>query len=225
MTNPRATADPGKFILGRGLYTSLLAAGAYADERVFRIEPSPLPLGMILGVNLIFAAFFLGFHWMMRQFTQFPHGPSPWMVYGAPLGVGLLTCGLFTGFVYYLFAKERHRGPWLAVDKASGQVELPRENVRFERGEVVYLQYITTKRLDWGTVWNNARLTELNLLTCCDGIRKRWPLLRSTLDHGPFDRLLQSLLEHTDLPVVRVEDEWLGWDVTETPYSRQRRDG
>jgi hypothetical protein len=33
-----------------------------------------------------------------------------------------------------------------------------------------------------------------------------------------FDRILKPLVENTDLPVVRVQDEWLGWRVTETLY-------
>jgi hypothetical protein len=52
------------------------------------------------------------------------------------------------------------------------------------------------------------------------GVRKRWPLLRSIFNVKAFDRMLKPLIEHTDLPVVRVEDEWLGWNVSERPYGR-----
>ena len=221
MSKPPVNADPEKFILGDGMYTNLQTAGSYADERIFRIEPSPLPLGSVLTVNLIFANHFFGFHWMMRQFSQLPHGPGPWVVYGAPVGIGLTTCGLLNGIVYYSFAKARRLGPWLVYDKASGQVELPRENIRFERREIVLVQYITTKRLDQG----GDRLSELNLITLRDGTRKRWPLLRSTLQSKAFDQVLQPLLAHTDLPVVRVEDKWLGWDVMEKPYGQPNDDG
>ena len=53
-------------------------------------------------------------------------------------------------------------------------------------------------------------LSELNLITYRDGVRKRGPLLRSRCNVGAFDRLLKSLLRNTDLPVVRVQDEWMG---------------
>ena len=67
---------------------------------------------------------------------------------------------------------------------------------------------------------NNERLSELNLITCRQGVRNRWPLLRSIFNVKAFDRMLKPLIEHTDLPVVRVEDEWLGWNVSERPYGR-----
>ena len=93
-----------------------------------------------------------------------------------------------------------------------------REQLAFNRDEIVHLQYITTKRLNWGGTANNERLSELNLITCHNGERRRWPLLRSNNSTRAFDRLLEPLLRETDLPVVRVLDEWLGWRVTETPY-------
>ena len=144
------------------------------------------------------------------------HGPL--ITYGVPAGIGLLTCALFTGTTYYRFSRDLRSGPWLAYDTKARRIELPREGEIFDRDEVVQLQYITTKRLDWGGVINNERLSELNLITCRDGIRKRWPLLRSIADVRAFDGLLGPLLAQTDLPVVRVEDEWLGWKVTERPY-------
>jgi hypothetical protein len=67
---------------------------------------------------------------------------------------------------------------------------------------------------------NIQRLSELNLISSCDGVRKRWPLLRSTVGLKDFDHVLKPLVENTDLPVVRVQDQWLGWRVTETPYGR-----
>jgi hypothetical protein len=108
----------------------------------------------------------------------------------------------------------------MIYEKSTGRVTLPREGVSFERHEIVHVQYVTTKRLDWGGVINNDRLSELNLITCRDGERKRWPLLRSIFNIKAFDRLLKPLLEHTDLPVMRVEDQWLGWKITEKPYGR-----
>ena len=217
MAKPPADADPEKFIIGRGVYSNLQLARPYYDDRVFRLDPTPMPVRSIFIYNLLFMGAAYAFHGALKQLT---HGDvGPWAVYGAPLGIGLLTCGFFTLVVYRSFANARRLGPWLIYDKATGRVELPREGkASFDRREIVCLQYITTKRLDSGGVLNNKRLSELNLITNRDGLRKRWPLLRSIFNVKAFDRLLKPLLENTDLPVVRVKDEWLGWRVTERPY-------
>jgi hypothetical protein len=129
-----------------------------------------------------------------------------------------MVCVLYTAIVYYTFRNAWRLGPWLIYDKATGCVELPREKVRFTPHEIVHLQYITTKRLDWGGVVNNSRLSELNLVTYREGQRKRWPLLRSMFTSKAFDYILQPLVQATDLPVVRVQDQQFGWKITETPY-------
>lgn len=216
MGKPPADVDPEKFIIGKGLYDNLQVARPYADDRVFRVDPAPMPWIAILVLNLVFIAFFCGFSWVAENFT---HGKAgPWFVYGAPIGLGLLTCVLVTGVVYYSFDKARRQGSWLVYDKGTGRVELPREGVAFDRSDVVHVQYITTKRLSLQRIGDNDQLSELNLITCRNGVRKRWPMLRSIFNIKAFDRLLEQLLENTDLPVMRVKDEWLGWHVTETPY-------
>lgn len=217
MAKPPATADPERFIIGRGAHDNFQLARPYSDDRVFRIDPTPMPVWSLIIHNLLFAAFFYGFHWVLKHLAHEYVGVFG--LYVAPIGIGLLTCGLFTTVVYYSFNKARRLGPWLVYDKATRRVELPQEGVRFDRQDIVHLQYITTKRLDWGGVVNNDRLSELNLITCRDGERKRWPLLRSIFTVKAFDRVLRPLMQETDLPVVRVQDEWLGWNVTETPYA------
>jgi hypothetical protein len=218
MAKPPVDADPEKFIIGRGVYDNLQTATPVFENGVFRLAPTPMPLWTMVIYNIAFAAFCFGFHWMLKYHT---HGEAgPWAVYGAPIGIGLFTCMFFTAVVYIAFAKANRLGPWLIYDTKAGRIELPREREVFERKEIVHLQYITTKRLDWGGVVSNQRLSELNLITCRQGVRKRWPLLRSIFNVRAFDRMLKPLIEHTDLPVVRVEDEWLGWNVSERPYSR-----
>lgn len=44
------------------------------------------------------------------------------------------------------------------------------------------------------------------------------PLLRSLAGAGAFRHFLRPLMEHADLPVMRVTDQWLGWQVTQKPY-------
>jgi hypothetical protein len=50
----------------------------------------------------------------------------------------------------------------LIYDTKTGGIELPRQREVFNRDEIVHLQCISTKRLDWGGVVNNQRLSELN---------------------------------------------------------------
>ncbi len=219
MGRPPADADPEKFIFGRGGYSNLRIARPYYDEQVFRIDPEPMPWLWIGIYNLFFASFFLAIHLLLKYV---PHnGEGPWVVYGVPIGFGLLTGVVFTALVYHEFARANRLGPWLIYNRQTGSVALPREGMEFQRQEIVHLQYITTKRLSLNAALNNDRLSELNLVTCRDGERKRWPLLRSIFNVWAFDRLLKPLLEQTNLPVVRVTDEWLGWKITEKPYGRE----
>jgi hypothetical protein len=214
MPKPPPDVDPEKFIIGKGGYSNFRTACPYWDEGVFRIDPAPMPFVSIVVYNSIFAAFFYGFHLVTQHVAA-----GPLLVYWAPLGVGLQTCAFFTAVVYYSFDNALRRGPWLIYDKATGRVDLPREGESFSRSEIVHLQYITTKRLSFGHVSGNDQLSELNLITCRGGVQKRWPLLRSIFNVRAFGWLLKPLLANTDLPVVRVKDEWLGWRVTETPYT------
>lgn len=218
MAKPPVDADPEKFIMGRGVYDNLRTATPYQDDGVFRIDPCPMPVWSMVVFNFAFATFFYAFHWVVKQGQG-----GPWAVYVVPIGICVATCVVFTLVTYSSFYRARHLGPWLIYDKSSGRVTLPRVNVRFDRDEIVCVQYITTKRLDWDREVNNDRLSELNLITHRGGERKRWPLLRSIANVKAFDWLLTPLLENTDLPVVRVEDEWVGWQVTEKPYRRSAK--
>jgi hypothetical protein len=151
-------ADPEKFIIyptghysGRdpgGPCTNVRVSRPYQDDYVFRIDPIPTPVWSVIVLNLVFIAVFYGFHWALKNLT---HGEAgPWAVYGIPIGIGLLTCGGFTAGVYWTVANAQRLGPWLIYDKATGRVKLPRQGATFDRQEIVHLQYLTTKRLDWG---------------------------------------------------------------------------
>lgn len=217
MAKPPPGADPEKFIIGQGTYTNVQIARPCWDDQVFRIEPIPMPVRWIVIINLILVAVGFGCHCFLKNvFGEL----GPLFYYGAPLGATLLICGGLTAGLYGIVADARRSGPWLIYDRATGQVELPRERVMFSRREIVHLQYVTTKRLGWGIVMSNDRQSELNLITNRDGVRKRWPLLKSTLVSNAFDYILKPLVENTDLPVLRVQDGTFGWRITETPYGR-----
>ena len=218
MAKPPTNADPRRFIIGRGIYDNFQVARPYCDEHVFRIDPTPVPFGTIVIYNLMFIVFFIGFALIAKNFAD----ADPILAYVAPICVGGVTCLAFTVIAYYRFSSEVHRGPWLIYDKSSKHVELPREGRVFHRNEIVHLQYITTKNLKRGRVINNDRTSELNLITSDGTDRHRWPLLRSIFTSKAFDSILRPLMQETDLPVVRVVDQWLGWKVTEEPYHFQR---
>jgi hypothetical protein len=223
MAKPPANADPMLFIIGKGLYTNDNPWRTIGDSETVRIEPAPMPVASIVTHNIVFVAFFYGFHLLFKYSAQHmgPIGKDigPMMLYVAPFGIGLLTCTLYTLFTIHIYRTAQVQGNWLIYDKRTGQVELPRDGVSFHREEIVHLQYITTKRLDWGGVVNNDKLSELNLITLRDGQRQRWHLLRSIITHKAFDDVLRPLVEHTTLPVMRVTDQWLGWEVTQRPWT------
>lgn len=212
MVKPPADVDPEKYILGKGVYTMLRTACPYYDGQVFRIDPGPVPVWTIITFNLIFISCAYAFYWVASKLTDANTGLWAFAIAAA-------TCILFTVVAYSSFANTRRLGPWLIYDQMTNTVEIPRQGVTFQRREIVHLQYITTKRLDADSPLNHERLTELNLVTCRDGVRQRWPLLGSLFNRRPFDPLVEPLLRNTDLPVVRVKDSRLGWRITETPYA------
>jgi len=209
MAKPPDDANPEKFIIGRGAYTNLRTSVSFSDHKEFRIDPAPMPVMGIVILNIVFIMFFGAICWVFITYGD------PWIAL-AGIGIGTLTSVLYTAMTYYSFRKARREGPWLVVDKKTEKVSLPREGVEFDADEVVHLQYITTKRLDFGGVLNNDPLSEINLVTCVDGDRKRWPILRSIANVNAFEYLIDPMLESTNIPVVRIVDEWLGWNTTET---------
>ena len=217
MAEPLTDADPEKFVIGRGVYDSFRTAWPCADERVFRIEPMPLPVRSLVVSGLIFAVSCSGFYWARQHLA--PADVEPWLKYAVPIVIGSLAYCLFMAVVCCSLLAIRSLGPCFVFEKASGRVELPWENEVFERDDIVQIQYITTKRLDWGDSPLNEQCSELNLITLRGGLRQRWPMLRSMANVKAFDYIVKPLIAHTGLPVIRVEDERLGRQVTEKPYS------
>ncbi len=217
MAKPPPDADPELFILGRGGYDNLRIARPWHDDTVFRIDPAPMPVISIIVFNLILTAVIGGFFWLV---ISRPSGAlhAGWL--GAIIGIGVFICVSFTSLVYWRFHSERRAGPWLIYHKASGLVNLPRHGISFAPHEIVHVQYITTKDLAWSGVVNNEQYSELNLVTCVDGERKRWPMLRSIFNVRAFDYIVRPLVEQTRLPVVRVKDQLWGWKVTAQPYRK-----
>jgi hypothetical protein len=216
MSKPPPDVDPEKFIIGRGSYHNLEIARLYDDDNVFRIDPAPMPVAWIVFLNLVFVVFFGEPYWLAGRAAD---GIQTFEKVSI-IGIALLVSGGFTAGAVYTFRKAKRLGLWLIYDKRTKRVALPRENVSFARDEIVQLQYITTKDLSWGDDAGNEQRTELNLITIQNGERTRWPLLQSIFTNKAFDNVLKPLVAQTDLPVVRIQDKWLGWRVTERPWGR-----
>lgn len=219
MAKPPHDTNPEKFIIGRGWYANLRTAVPVDDDQEFRIDVAPMPITTIAILNAVFIMFFGGFYWACSTYGN----ASKLLIALATIGIGATTCVSFTAVTYCSFNNARRRGPWLIVNKLTKKIALPREGVQFDVTEVVHLQYITTKRLDWGGVLNNDQLSELNLITCTDGETKRWPILRSISSVMAFEYIIAPLLDCTDMPVVRIVDELLGWKITETELHKIRQ--
>src|SRR5579884_2138074 len=161
MARPPPDASPEQFVIGRGVYDNWRHETAYNDSSVFRIDPVPIPYAAIVVLDFVFVAFFYGFHWLLRRYAP---DAGVWGIYVAPIGIGAVTCIGSTLLVWISQRNEIRRGPWLIYEKATRRTILARQHMTFERTEIVHLQYITTKRLDWGGIVNNDELSELNLI-------------------------------------------------------------
>ena len=214
MGKPPVDINLEHFIFGNGLYTNTRMSRAVFDESQFRIEPAPTGWGYIIAANAAFVTFFVGFVMLVG------HLEPENLVVAAMLclGVGLMTCTIFTVLVLWDYQREQRQGTWLIYDKVTRSVRLPRLGETFAFGEIVHLQYISTKDLSEGTLTNNPANSEINLVTLRDGKRERWPLLRSWGSHGAFGHVLKPLVRETDIPVVRITDSLLSWDVSIRPY-------
>lgn len=216
---PPENLNPENFVIGQTSYDPFVVAVATNDDNEFRLHPAPVPLlSMILNSGLwmvAVAGFIRLFSWSAGRF-----GEPPLFAYIIISLIGGIGCFFHTLFPWFRFRYEQRHGTWLAYDKTSRRVRLPRHAQEFGLREIVYLQYVTTKKLEPYEKGEEYQLTELNLVTCKDGERKRWPLLKtSSKSRDAFGHLLRLLIQSTEIPVVRFRDSRRGWEVTVEPYN------
>lgn len=219
MEESRQEIDPEKFVIGEGHYTNQRTAKAIDSNREFILEPYPITQAFV-GVfimDMLIAFVFGGIAWLASTFLRRAMQDDLPYFLALVFLTGIATCILYSVWSMCEFVREKERGTILIYDKFTEEVKLPRHGMQFSIDEVLHLQYVTTKRLQTGTIVNNDRISELNLVTIVDGQRKRWPLLRSIAGINAFDYLVKPVLQHTTLNVVRVKDEAFGWKITETP--------
>ncbi len=99
MAKPPDNANPEKFIIGRGSYTNLRTAVPFDDKNEFRIDPAPMPITSIVILNTVFIAFFGAFYWVCSTYGD----ASKPLIAPATIGIGTITCVLFSAFTYYSF--------------------------------------------------------------------------------------------------------------------------
>lgn len=183
----------------------------YSDARVFRIDPPPLPVSTIVALNLLYAAACYGFHLILKCAAP---DAGVWVLYCAPLGIGVVTCVAVTAAIYCCFGGKVR----LVYDKTTRSVELPSYNVSFSREEGVQIEYVVASRV-WGGE-RNVRNCALYLIACRDGKQERWSIVKPLFAGRSLDYLLIPLTRETDLPVVetkRYQDAWRNWQ-TQEPY-------
>jgi hypothetical protein len=204
------------FIIGRGVYHNWRTACVHNDDVQFRIDPAPLPLTALVLINVAIATFFGVVFWIVSRAQPVASGSvrESWL-WALPL-LGCATCAAGTIGVMREYLGEQRRGAWLIYDRTTGRVQLPREQKAFDRSEVV-VQYITSPNPNNG---DPDQCSEINLVECRDAGRRRWPLLRSIFNVRAFEWLVEPLLAHTDLEVVRVTRHCRSGAVTETRYRR-----
>ena len=116
---------------------------------------------------------------------------------------------------------EQARGPWLRFDKGTQQVELPRQRLAFDLKEIVYLQYVSTAVFELPRSVFQAStqgVSEINLVTVRGGKLPRWNLVNSCYPSGAFEKVLDPMIEHTPIPVVRITETAGPWKVWIRPY-------
>lgn len=202
-------------LIDAGSYHTLRTSAVRENGEQLCIVPKSLPVLPLILNNLLVAVIFAGFLWAGIEYGEMrPYGSL--MV--AVVLLGVLTCGLLTLFFIYAYRKENQSGPWLVIEKATGRVTLPRDGLAFDREQIVHLQYVTgytTEEYVRGEIVTTQQ-SELNLLTCIDGHRKRWPIMR-TLGTGGLGKIAKRILKSTDVPLVRCKQHMLhrGVEVTD----------
>jgi hypothetical protein len=226
MVKRPADFDPENFVDGKCWHLLGRPAVAYADEAQFRIDPAPIPpfpVFKLVAMNFVFVLFFAGFAWFSA--THHDPGVSEFAIFAATTAIGLMTCAGSIGFLMFgrlLGAREQAQGPWLRYDKGTRQVELPRQRLTFELKEIVYLQYVSTPVLQQArsAVSDSSKnaISELNLVTVRGGKRDRWNLVNSSSPSGAFEEVLDPLVEHTPIAVIRITETAGPWKVWIRPY-------
>jgi hypothetical protein len=225
MVKRPADLDPENFVDGKRWHLLGHPAVAYADDVQFRIDPAPVPpfpVFKVLALTLFYALFFGGC--IAFLVTHHDPGVSEFEIYAACTTAGLIASGGTLAVLVisrWLGVRELAGGPWLRFDKRTQQVELPRKKLAFELKEIVYLQYVTTASLELPrTVFKGSTQgpSELNLVTMRGGKRERWNLVNSCYPSGAFEKVLDPLIEHAPIPVVRITESAGPWKVWIRPY-------
>lgn len=216
MPNVPSDLDPDLFILADGVYDNLRVAKAINTDSEFRIEPAPTPWGYVALCNVALCGFAYGIHWVVKNHSDDP--TNKLLLYALPIGFSVVICTILTAIILYRFKSEQNRGTWLVYDKRTRQISLPRHGKQFDFSEVKHLQYTSTRDHKEQRLSKNDIVSELNLVTQRDGAVERWHLVSSGFGFNAFEYLLRPLAQHTDIPVVRIQQQLFGWGVTVKPF-------
>ena len=202
MSSPHTDIEREKFVIGEGLYTNYRTAMPCDSPEEFRIDPAPIPIFSIVIHNILFMTFSAGLYY----FSLWIVDPKDVWFPIAMLGIGIMTCILFSTVTYCSFSKANQLGPWLVYDKSSGSLSLPRQKMIVSADEIVHLQYVTTGRVKSNGKSDRQAVSELNLIVAVDGARQRIPLLRSIFAVNAFEYITQPITDATQIEVVRIKE-------------------
>lgn len=220
MAKQQHDLNPEYYLMNKGGYHNFTPYRPYHDEKVFRIDPAPVPWHLLLILNIVYFIGFGSFYWMFCRDSKNGTQAEYLLVCGAVVFIYLMTSIAVTGSAIYSCKRAQKLGPWLIYDKATGRVALPRENQSFEADEVVHLQYLSCRwTSNTDSTGFNSLVSELNLVTCKNGKRERWALLRSLFEVGGFRSVLPDLLKHMPVTVMRVHVLGSKYSVEENIYN------
>lgn len=125
--------------------------------------------------------------------------------YSAILIALISTIGIFVPFIWFLNRQAKKIGPLFIYEKQTGSIVLPKQNLVFDRKQILFVQIIT------GYEGNNRagmEYTEVNLVTKVDGKRMRWPVVGRIVNYGKVKGVFRKMIAETDLPVMRYRQKW-----------------
>lgn len=183
-------------------YDNLATWTVVADARCFRILPHPIGprvLGGIVFVNLLILGFFGSVIYLLARNDATP------FAFLAVSVIGVGTCLGFSLIAITRFRREIARGPYLEYDRVEGRLHLPRLKRSFTREEVVRVQQVVRvpeNYVDYHSV------SELQVVTESGHETQRWLVLTSLMSVRAFPSVIAGLQEHTDLPIVSVNESF-----------------
>lgn len=199
MEPDRDRPDKSQFLLndGSGRYDNLPTVVIQIDDASVQLVPAPMPYATIVGLNVLFVAFFSAVFYFLSG------KPNPTSIYVMIALVGIGTCALVSGIIYFRFKSTLLKGPVFVFDRKLNEISLPQHQVKFKSDQDVYIECITANR-EHEQHDAESMGSELNLVAVENGKAQRWSILTTSGGGKPFGQLPYRLAREISIPVRRV---------------------